>query len=192
MVNKPSVNKEFLYRPTYRVPAGEFQYTEQGVTLRGETPQELVGKVKAYREANRIPVGDVESDVALVLTDKYPEMAGQNTPLESPESDFEQELGLGDRVGFWTRSEAELGRLFVNPMDAKSREAVCLACPHNKSVEWSGMATDLMIATRGESLKASNLGGCECWEHNNRLATLLADYKGETAKTDIPENCWCK
>ena len=176
---------------SYKLPRGQWEFGEDGHTFTALTPGLLIETVRAYRRANRLPEANLEAQVVGALVSAHPEIgtAVGGTPEAAGEAGAPT---LDGCIHDWVKAQARTVPRFAPGVDVMQRGRICAACPHNVPVAGEGLPRDLLLLTRGASLKDDGLGGCACFGHHNKLAVLLENYEGRSAARAAPAACWAK
>jgi hypothetical protein len=189
------------------VPKEGWRYTHQGTgtVLRAKSWNELMDRVKKYRNANGIPLG---KEFEEQLGSEVCSQEGWGSPMceeqDWPITVKNRQIGVFDVVNFlkvlkhWLVNRPE----FVGQEEAETRAAICASCPHN--VEVSGclgctnVARLIMEAvndrktSQDQELKNCRVCGCvnkaQVWVPKETLA------QGVTAemREAFPDHCWKK
>ena len=119
-------------RKTLVRPVGGHHFIENRVMMRGETLEELVGKITDYRLNNSISIGEPEQEVLQFYTKNWPYMVDEeedSKPLPPPDKYKVQWIDWVRRQWGKTPSKA------ATVKEAEIRWKVCLDCPYNLPLE---------------------------------------------------------
>lgn len=177
-------------RATYKLPRGQWEFEQDGHVFTAMTPGLLIEEVRAYRVANNLSTLNLTNEVVLALIKTHPEVG--NAPVGQPEALEPPPETLSDRVLTWMRQYSGPAPKYAHAIDSFQRVKICAKCPQNVHVYGEGMERLLLLLTRGSSLRDDGLGGCACFEHHNKLAVILSDYKGKSPTGEVPAECWAK
>jgi len=120
-----------LNKDQMRRPIGGHHFTIHSITFRDETFDGLLEKIKEFRVANMVPIGDPHEEVLQYYADYFPYMVQADGKPYNPKIDGDYDL--------WARW---IGRAWRNPpksivatKEAEMRMDTCRTCPHNKPID---------------------------------------------------------
>lgn len=160
-----------------------WDYIEDGLIFSGSNETEVVDKLRDYRIANGIPIGNIIQEVLDYNDSKTKEVI----PVKSIPN-------LREKVVKWLESRLRVKPRYVNPDEASRRAAICSQCPRNvawqkgekcgKCVENARRAVAIILMGR----KQYGLGACEVLFQENNTAVNLDE--APLVDPGLPSFCW--
>ncbi len=183
-----------LRKDQMRLPYGGHHYHEHGLTLKGDSFDEVKQKLSDYRLNNNRPIGDPEQDILRYYWVNFPWMVREDD-VEAPQ---EPEEFAG-----WRRW---IQKTWVKPpnktlttKEASFRWDVCKGCPHNKpieeglkSAEFEQLTRKAFMLRRGAKIP-TELGYCCLHRFDLGVATFIETPKDHSElPSDTPNypSCW--
>ena len=188
-----------IKEPRMKNPRGGWRWTEMGVTITEDTPDQLANHIEKMRRANDLSVGDPMEEIAESLSATDPWLV-RYKPEDNREA--QKKDPLIDAVERWTFDRVKTAHSFIHQFDAKQRADVCRQCPKSKKLiqpteeESARYWKSLMIASRGKCASEISYGTgvCSLYAHDNRLAIWLESPHSEQKccgnSGEKPKNCW--
>ena len=180
------------------IPPGGWQYPEGENTVRGDTHEDLIAKLTAYRIANQIVLGNPEQDIERYVCQQFPSYCGTDSnqlppPRTAPRT-------FRERVTSWAANRYQYagGIELEDEETAEARAQVCVNCPSNQ--EWRAgcppciAATErtLLVINQNRKTKTVVLG-CAIAGHENQTACYLPPkhlkHKNQYL-SQLPPRCW--
>lgn len=185
-----------LNKKQKREPFGGHHFIINGTALKGETFDEVVGKIEEYRTNNNIPIGNAKNDLILFYAKNWPYMV---TNSESEDCETVLPEGYIKWRDWVYRAWANPPAKFLTKKEAEDRWDTCKTCKFNKpknfpkSKELTEVNRRAFLMSRGMEAP-SFLGYCAL--HSADLPTLVyADNPTMLLfeKDNEPlESCWVK
>lgn len=178
-----------------RKPIGGHHYPEMGLTLRGETMDEVAKKLKDLRITNGRPVGNPEKDILDFYAEHFPYMLVEDETVQLPKEMTEDYI----RYRHWIfASWRNPPKRLVTHREAKERQKICKNCPQMKQVSWGSSDEAKELERRSFMLtcgvkKDEDFGYCSCHRWDNNVATFFHAAEAFTAKgkdAEVPKTCW--
>jgi len=170
-------------------PPGGWHFIEDKTTIRGETPEEVEGKLLDYRIRNGIPPGNPMQDLLNFTATRWPNLVeNAEEPPAAP-----KDHPVYEKVWNWLVSISHL----TNPGDVPYEQAleqtkICSQCPLNLPYPKSDDILKDEVERRSFLLRKgrpSNLGFCLHHQWDSRVAV----YRNRNAinpRADSPTICW--
>lgn len=186
-----------LNKNQMRLPVGGHHFIENGVTIKGETFDEVVKRVREFRIANNITVANPEQEVLLFYAKNWPWMV-KGIPEAYQENEpvaYRQWRDWAQRL--WNRPPDKV----VTNKEAIERQSICEKCQFNSVNKWTGSKSEvsainrrMFILRRGEHVN-QGVGFCSLHKWDNSVSTFLEQAEKFSAKekdSTKPEACWVK
>lgn len=183
--------------PNLYPPDGYVFKEQDGSIHRGESWRDLERKVKAYRERNGIPPGDVWQEMMTQVCAKFPGHCRQQTP-GNPTTSKTHSLTFNQVIMGWLAQAMKLKRedawARVDDAEAARRAAICAVCPMQKSLNHAceSCLTTVNRSRRalldGRDPKFSNLNPCGALNEDcqSSVHAILEPSKDP----NLPASCW--
>lgn len=164
-----------------------WDFYQDGVWMAAPDKIELVKKVREYRVANNLPVGDPSQEVEDFNAAKTRTVYSQRI-----------DVTLREKVVKWLESHLRLKNKFVDEQEADRRAAICAKCPRNE-IHWregQKCRTCIENANRAGAIilmgrkQHRPLGACDILQQQNTVAVWLEEDKVQNE--ELPDFCWRK
>ncbi len=171
-----------------RLPVGGHHYPEYGKTFKGETVDELVKQVKAFRLANNIPAGNPEQEILMFYAKNWPFMVKEDREAKETVSDKDYTAWRQWIYDTWSHPPKKL----ITSKEAKERWDVCLSCPMMKRPAWkstdesSELTRRAFVLRRGVETGVNN-NFCSCHQVDLGVFVFL---ENQEKRQDQPVGCW--
>lgn len=187
------MSEELRLSDLLETPPGGWEVPDpnSGRLFKGETFNELVKKLTAYRRDNGFPAGDPAEEIHTHLCSKFPERCGREPmPLHFKEGLNKEDVS--SYLAFF--KEVVIKRGGVPQEQADARAAVCVSCPYNVKLPFcrgcfslAGKIAEVagILRTKHDAaLHECGVCGCVC-----RLKTFTPLDLIEN-KEAFPSFCW--
>lgn len=184
------IKKDYIYgiALTAKRPTGGWVIVEDGIQLSGSNHDDLVRKLRKFRNQRNKPVGDCDYDVRKAICEANPHLC---TVVDSKPVAV-KEKSLNQKASEWLLNVTKTQYIRAIPDVKEERSKVCQSCPHNKvnlkpESDYSSHEYRVNISTKGKI--DNGLGVCEVHCHDNRVAVWILNVP---SKENQPEHCWAK
>jgi len=179
-------------------PDGGYLFTEgDGTRFRGESWRDLTKKVKEYRQRNKLPAGDPETEIF----DQYcVRMPSQCRNFSKGPTVIQQPMDHNQRILHWFIRMLELRRKGPLPKvsdgEAARRAAICAKCPRQQPLVASCQTCINSVRKGREALmdrepsKHQNLEPCSALAEDCMVTVHLE--QPVVAADRVPPECWRK
>ena len=183
---------------TMTSPPGDWRYEqpETGVVLRAGNFRDLCRNIRVHRESNGLPAGTPAEDVHAYFCEKYPEIC-------KIQQEVIEKTGLGVRdVQAFLATVTEIvtkrgADAFVDQAEMDRRAAICVSCPHNKTLGCVGCAGIAGLVFKAIGGKVSKYDGalrqcgvCGCSLQAKTALKIDLIRQTQAAAYVFPEHCW--
>lgn len=166
-----------------------------------EGPDELIRLVRDFRVANRIPMGDVEREIAVHIKKVSPESDRFRGKFSvdhiNPPKPPEKTEPLIQQIGTWLYDVGRKEPKTIGAIEIKERAAICKDCRHNVRWRTSCEPCNKEVEARGRGVRARSsheeadqLRACRI--HGLHLPTAVFLDRDYLPRRDqkAPETCW--
>ncbi len=184
-----------LNRAQQRLPIGGHQFPESGITLRGDTFDEVVKELTDFRLNNGKPLGNPKMEVLLYYAKNWPYMVKDDLrPNEEEKTNENYQRWMSWIHTMWKTPPVKL----LTPKEASYRWDKCKECPMNKKKDWPSSPESGEVDRRAYLLRQGievpkDIGFCSCHAADVAILSFLeAPEKSSNKKKDEtqPEQCW--
>lgn len=182
-----------LNKDQKRQPIGGHQYHESGVTFKGDTFEQVVANLTAFRRFNCLPTGNPDQDVLLYYLNHWPFMVKEDRNAVQPVFSSEFTEWRDWVVGLWNKPPKKMLAI----KEAKERWKICLDCPMNKKKGWIETNESAELTKRAFMLRRGaevpeQLNFCSCHKADLSVFPFLDSPSLYSAMKDgkKPEACW--
>lgn len=182
-----------LKEKAHKAPYGGHHYPEYGVTFRGDSFKEVEQKVRDFRIANNIPLGEPDQDILCFYAIHWPWLIAVDHGAEDPKSNDQFEAWRAWIHKTWKNPPVKL----VTQREAKDRWAVCSTCPFNRPWDFKETKESSELTRRAYLLrKGQDVPDdlCFCDLHRADLAafSFISSAKDYSAKNsdESYDGCW--
>lgn len=164
-----------------------------GTSLTGGSREDLIARVRRFRELNQLPPGDPEGEVDAHICRYNAKICDGMVPVYGAGRPAGQAQSLSKRVLAWLGRFAGQARQRVTSGEAQHRVTRCSACPHALAYSIScggchagtlAIRTELLKGTPPEARQAP--GGCAHYGWDNAVAVGYT----HPADSAAPPTCW--
>ena len=184
-----------LKKNSMKLPVGGHHFTERSITFKADNFEDLADKVRDFRLANAIPIGDVESDILIYYAKNWPWLVEEDDKPESVKKN-----DLYDKWRDWAfEAKKRPIRKFVNDKEMAARYETCKTCPHSTPIkpkhrdEYEAIMRKIFAYSRGSMVCKCNQF---CRLHSVGIPVLLA---ADSPREVLPKKdgntapeCWIK
>lgn len=181
-------------------PDGGYLFVEgDGTKFRGESWKNLISKVRDYRQRNKRPAGDPESEIFSQYCSRMPSHC-KNMSTGPVVIQGSHSISLNQRVLQFIANLLEWKRKAAIPRVADSvaaeRAAVCAACPHNKPLVQTcqtcvkSVAHGRKVVLDGAASHHQGLLACDVLGEDLPLTVHIEQPKVPEGR--VPPYCWRK
>lgn len=177
-----------------RQPFGGHHYVEYGITFRGDTKDDVVGKLREYRRINHLKIGDPDQDVLEFYLKNWPWLVrAKEAPAREPQPE-NYTLWRDWVQATWRKPPMKI----ISMRAAKDRWAVCANCPFNLKKNWDEDAECADVMRQAFMLRRGmacpeNLGYCALHRADLSVLTIIDNPSEFSARLkdggDYPK-CW--
>jgi len=137
-----------------RLPIGGHHFPEKGVSIKGESFNDVVDMLTSFRLFNSRAVGNPRQEVVDYYAAKFPWMVELDTaPSPDDELDADYVAWRDWITSVWAKSS---GR-FVSKREAQTRLEVCKTCPHHVGSPWDQTEEAIEFQRKALMLKRGNM-----------------------------------
>jgi hypothetical protein len=177
-----------------RLPLGGHHYYEDGLSLKGDTFEEVREKLSDFRLNNNRPVGNPGQDILIYYAVNFPYMVRED------ETEIPQETKVFTRWRAWVQKTwTHPPKKTLTTKEASFRWDVCKTCPHNlpiisglKHSEFEQITRKAFMLRRGAKIP-QELGYCSLHHFDLGVATFIETPKDHSERRkDTPDypSCW--
>ena len=184
-----------LKENSMRIPFGGHHFKDRAVMFKAEAFDELVGKVRDFRIANGIKIGNPEEEILIYYAKNWPWLVEEN-----PEQQITKENPRYDKWrDFIFAMKKTPIRKYANDREIRTRYETCEKCKFRKKVtprdkdEFEALKQKVFVFCRGSMVCGMDQF---CDLHQAPIPVLLAP---ETTKDLLPPkdgngsaDCWIK
>lgn len=178
-----------------RLPFGGHHFRERGVTLKGETFDDVVELLTDFRLMNGWPVGNPSQEIINYYAEKFPWMVEYDLSGKEDEPENEHYVAWREWISsVWGKVQGK----FITRKEASFRWDVCKNCPFNVGAPWpvSREATEFqrksLLLKKGEKTP-DNYCFCALHRADIGVASFLESprelSRKDKNKSDHP-GCW--
>lgn len=176
---------------------GYYFKESDGAHIRAGNWRALIKTVTAYRQRQRIAIGDVESEVIAQACSRQPNICFEDRGHVVPKTRVTLKVRVLKWLNAFTQSQRKQPLAYVDAATATQRAAICAACPKNGSLGVSSCSTckQALAEYRKMLLGAARvrdgrLGGCEILGSDLVTAAHLDEIRIDDPA--LPGHCWRK
>lgn len=178
-----------------REPFGGHHFRENGVTLKGDTVQEVVELLTDFRIVNGKPVGNPLQEIIDYYAKDFPWMVEMDISGKEDKPDNPDYVAWRSFISsVWGKNHGK----FLTKKEASFRWAICKGCPHNVGTPWpeSREATEFsrksLLLRRGENIPEKY---CYCDLHRNDIGVVsfqesASEFSRKETNKSNHSGCW--
>lgn len=136
-----------LKKPIMKMPKSGWKYSEHNVEFSGEGIEDLIIQVSSFREVNRYPIGDPESDISAFLRKENP---GMFFFEDEKQSSVEETNPIELKIREWVEEIRDTGVDIISKTFALERMEACISCDQSFPIHRDDLSYKAAIfASRG-------------------------------------------
>ncbi len=178
-----------------RLPFGGHHFRENGVTLKGDTFEDVEELLSNFRLINGKPIGNPKDEIIAYYAEKFPWMVEYDTNEQVVEPLSEEYIAWRDWISsIWGKTQGH----FITRKEASFRWEICKKCPHNVGSPWDDSKESIefsrkaLLLKRGENTP-ENLRYCDLHKVDIGVASFQESARDLSRKDDNkPDHpgCW--
>jgi len=184
-----------LKENSMRIPFGGHHFKDRAIMFKADSFDELVDKIRVFRIANSVKVGNPEEEILIYYAKNWPWLVEENPEPEETKENPRYEKWRDFIFGM----KKTPIRKYANEREMRTRYETCEKCKYRKRVnpkerdEFDALKAKIFVLCRGSMICGMDQF---CDLHQAPIPVLLA---AETTKDLIPpkdgngsEDCWIK
>lgn len=178
-----------------RLPFGGHHFRENGVTLKGDTFQDVVDLLTDFRLMNGWPIGNPPQEIINYYAEKFPWMVEYDVSGRESEPVNEAYVEWRDWISsVWGKHQNK----FLTRKEASFRWDICKTCPHNVGTPWKETKESIefsrksLLLKRGEKVP-DNYCFCSLHRADISVSSFLESPQELSRKDQNKSNhpgCW--